>query len=101
MKRGSPQPGSLPNGNLRGSLPHDLWQIWDEIKEGRRKMKMKEKLVVEGGLSVMVVGVWKENLISHLKRGCEVRPWCVGIYIMKWNHIANESSLWCLQKQDN
>lgn len=53
-KRGSPQPGPLPKGYLRVSLPQFLWQICDEIREGssRRKMERRSEGLVK---SIVVV----------------------------------------------
>lgn len=79
-KRGSPQPRSLPNGNLRGSLPQDLWQVWDEIEEGKRKMKMKEKIVVEGWCGSFIV----EGVEGEINKIVEER---MRSETLKWNAI--------------
>jgi hypothetical protein len=61
-KRGSPQPGSLPNGYLRICLPHVLWQVWAEIKEGSKKREIKERNVMEGWLIRFIfLRLWRER----------------------------------------
>ena len=59
-KRGSPQPGSLPNGNVRICLPHVLWQVWAEIVE-RKMRERKETRVMEGWLSFILATMERER----------------------------------------
>jgi hypothetical protein len=57
-KRGSPQPGSLPKGNLRICLPHVLWQVCADIKEGmskKKKRERKERSVMEGWMMFIIL----------------------------------------------
>lgn len=53
-KRGSPHPRPVPNGYLMDCLPHEFWQVWDEIKDGRKISEIKKNwMMIEELMSFM------------------------------------------------